>query len=77
MWTVGTRRLSTVTLRTGTRTVGTRRLSTVKVGLVLPVKGDQFGQGIKCHLVKTVECGCQRGGTGVPSWNQSADPAEY
>ena len=64
-------------LRTGTRTVGTRRLSTVTVGLVLLVRGDQFGQGIKCHLVKTAERGCQRGGTGVPSWNQSADPAEY
>ena len=23
--------------------------------------------GIKCHLVKTFECGCQRGGMGVPS----------
>ena len=57
--------------------MGTRRLSTVMVGLVLPVKGDQFGQEIKCHLVKTVECGCQRGGTGVPSWNQLTDPAEY
>ena len=68
--------LECVQSRTGTRTVGMRRLSTVTVGLVLPVKGDQFGRGIKCHLVKTVECGCQRGGTGVPSWNQSADPAE-
>ena len=51
-WTVGTRRLSTVTLRTGTQTVGMRRLSTVTVGLVLPVRGDQIGQGIKCQLVK-------------------------
>ena len=57
--------------------MGMRRLSTVTVGLVLPVKGDQFGRGIKCHLVKTVECGCQRGGIGVPSWNQPADAAEY
>ena len=24
------------------------------VGLLLPVKGDQFGRGIKRHLVKTV-----------------------
>ena len=31
--------------------------------LVLPEKGDQIGQGIKCQLVKTVECGCQWGGT--------------
>ena len=66
-----------VQLRTGTQTVGMRGLSTVTVGLVLPVRGDQFGRGIKCHLVKTVECGCQGGGMDVPSWNQLADPAEY
>ena len=34
------------------QTVGTRRLSTVTVGLVLPERGDQIGQGIKCQLVK-------------------------
>ena len=27
--------------------------------LVLPEKGDQIGQGVKCQLVKTVEHGCQ------------------
>ena len=32
--------------------MGTRRLSTVTVGLVLPERGDQIGQGIKCQLVK-------------------------
>ena len=45
--------------------------------LVLPEKGDQIGQEIKCQLVKTVECGCQGGRTGVPSWIQLADPVEY
>ena len=46
-------------------------------GTSIVCEGDQIGQGIKCQLVKTVKCGCQRGGTGVPSWNQLADPAEY
>ena len=41
-----------VQLGTGTQTVGTRRLSTVTVGLVLPQRGDQIGQGIKCQLVE-------------------------
>ena len=41
-----------VQLGTRLQTVGTRRLSTETVGLVLPVKGDQIGQGIKCQLVK-------------------------
>ena len=45
--------------------------------LVLPVKGTRLARGLSVNWLKTVECGCQGGGKGVPSWIQLADPVEY